>query len=66
MKCGIEYSIRESLPKYMYYLPGNLLKETSSYTGLFLYKLQRGTETGVSRRCAAMLLLMSALHVYTG
>lgn len=30
----------------MYNLPGDLLKETSSYTGLFLYKLQRGTDTG--------------------
>lgn len=67
MKCGTEYNIRESLPKYMYNLPGDLLKETSSYTGLFLYKLRRGTDTGGgSQRCAAMLLLMSALHVYTG
>lgn len=42
MKYGLEYSIIESLLKYMYYLSDDLLKEISYYTSLFLYKLQCG------------------------
>lgn len=45
MKYGIEYTIIESLLKCMYYVSDDLLKESSYYTGLFLYKLQCGKGT---------------------